>query len=75
MTKIIITRSNDETKDELHRHRCEVRYVCSLGSRATDFLAAVELKRGKPAADDLRKVAREQYQLGNRGSKDDWRMM
>ncbi|GAA4400424.1 DUF7696 family protein [Quisquiliibacterium transsilvanicum] len=55
------------------RHLCEVRYLCSIGARAGNYLALVQRHRGKDAADQLRADAREQYRRGNRGRWGDWR--
>lgn len=61
-----------------HRHRCEVRAVLRWrviegGDWVRDWLAGVEQKRGKAAADQLREDARRQWSLGNRGEPGDWR--
>lgn len=59
--------------DEDFRHRCEVRYVCGLGREANEYLDLVEKNRCKKSADVLRDAARQQYRLGNRGERGDWR--
>ena len=54
--------------------RCEVRDVCAKGAAGKAYLALVEVRRGKAAADALRTAAREQYALGSRGKWGDWRV-
>jgi hypothetical protein len=72
--------------DEVHRHRCLVRYVIKLRMQdrnsAHQFLhgGLIDSKgrrlRGWNAAhpeSNLEVDVREQWRLGNRGAKDDWR--
>ena len=59
--------------NEIHRYRCEVRYICALGDQAPAFLAEVAKRRGLDAADKLRADARDQYARGCRGEYGDWR--
>ena len=68
--------SND-TNSEEYRHQCEVRAV--LAWRAADrdsalkYLSVVRQKRGNQAADQLEVDCKQQWALGNRGKKGDWR--
>lgn len=59
-----------------HRLACEVRYILSLRDESKDrcdqYLSAVKKARGKGAADELRSLAAEQWQRGNRGKFGDW---
>jgi hypothetical protein len=59
------------------RHQCEVRYVLALrvkgNSLASQYLEQVEKKRGAAAVGAIKRDAREQWDLGNRGNADDWR--
>ncbi len=60
------------------RHRCEVRQVLAWRVQhglqwVRDWLAGVEAKRGRDAAEQLRSDCREQWAAGNRGDHGDWR--
>ena len=68
------TRADAEAQAAEYRHRCEVRYVCAQGPAADGYLAMVAKRRSPEAADRLRRDAREQYRLGNRGAWGDWRV-
>lgn len=61
----------------LDRHQCEVRRVLRLRveSRhsANAYLDKVEERRGKEAADAIRKDARQQWDRGNRGELGKWK--
>lgn len=64
--------------DDERRHQCEVRWLlrqrAEHGSEwAADWLAGVESKRGKPAADRIKADATSQWKAGNRGEWNDWR--
>ena len=63
---------------EAWRHQCEVRYVLrfrvEIGPDWRDaYLDKVERARGKAAADKLRQDCADQWALGSRGAKGDWR--
>lgn len=68
-----LTREEAEAQAAEYRHRCEVRFVCSLGPGCDPFLRDVAKRRGQEAAERLRRDAREQYRRGNRGAWGDWR--
>lgn len=68
-----LTREEAEAQAAEYRHRCEVRFVCSLGPGGDQFLRDVARRRGPEAAERLRRDAREQYRRGNRGLWGDWR--
>lgn len=59
------------------RHQCEVRHVLALrvigNSRAAEYLELVEKKRGIAAAQHIKRDARIEWDLGNRGKYGDWR--
>lgn len=59
-----------------HRHQCETRHVLALavGSRASSdaYLELVEKRRGKEAAERLRRDAREQWVKGAKGEWGKW---
>lgn len=59
------------------RHQCEVRHVLALrvigNSEASRYLARVEEKRGEKVVEELKKDARQQWDLGNRGKWGDWK--
>jgi hypothetical protein len=59
------------------RHQCEVRHVLALRAESREkvdsFLALVEARRGREAANRLKADAAEQWSLGNRGKYGDWR--
>lgn len=61
------------TTEEVFRHQCEVRQVLRWRiedrNKALAYLAKVPDKRRAT----LEKDAREQWDLGNRGEKGDWR--
>lgn len=64
--------------EEEHRHRCEVReWMRRRGENGKEWLRGVlrdiEKRRGKPAAERLKRDIAEQWQLGNRGEYGDWR--
>lgn len=62
-----------ESVSEEYRHQCEVRWVLRL--RAKDRMASLKyLNKACPRRTmPLRKDCEEQWQLGNRGEKGDWR--
>lgn len=67
-----------DTSSEEYRHQCEVRYYLAkrLKEGREAVLKAVELtgkKRGEPAARRLMADIVAQWNLGNRGDKNDWR--
>lgn len=59
-----------------HRHRSEVRHVLKLRTedrnKALEYLKLVKEKR-KEKAKKLEDDCKEQWSLGNRGEKGDWR--
>jgi hypothetical protein len=64
--------------DENEKHRCEVREWIRRGSDkpaewVKELLAGIAKRRGKPAAERLRRDIREQWSRGNRGEFGDWR--
>lgn len=62
---------------ETERHRCEVRQVLAWRTADRDsalrYLSVVRQKRGHQAADQLEADCKQQWGLGNRGKKGDWR--
>ncbi len=66
------------TDDATELFRCECREFLRLmvksGIDAVDGrIARIEEKRGTAAAERLRRACGEQWRLGNRGEKGDWR--
>lgn len=62
---------------EQERHRCEVRQVLAWRTADRDsalkYLSVVRQKRGHEVADKLEADCRNEWALGNRGKKGDWR--
>jgi hypothetical protein len=63
---------------EQHRHRCETRQLLAWRAQRgkewlREFLSGIERKRGPAAADRLRYDIAEQWKLGSRGERGDWR--
>ena len=62
---------------EEYRHQCEVRAVLAWRTADRDsalrYLSVVRQKRGNQAADRLEADCRQQWSVGNRGKKGDWR--
>jgi len=62
---------------ETERHRCEVRQVLAWRTADRDsalrYLSVVRRKRGHEVADQLEADCKQQWGLGNRGKKGDWR--
>ena len=67
----------DYEQFEKERHECEVRYVLRMRvesrERALNFLRLVKEKRKHGGWEKLERDVFEQWSLGNRGAKDDWR--
>ena len=65
--------SNPVERAEEDRHRCEVQAIVRQcyphGDKAAEYLALVELKRGKDAASKLRKDVREVWREKMKESK------
>jgi hypothetical protein len=68
--------------DEEERHRCETREWIRRRAQKdpqtgrewlADVLRDIERKRGKQAAERLKRDISEQWQRGNRGAPGDWR--
>ena len=75
----LITKGNLEVNEffEEERHRAEVRQVLKWRvqdrTKAMDYLALVEKKRGEVVAAKLRNDSRIQWEKGNRGLDGDWK--
>jgi len=76
---ILITKENLEVHEffEEERHRAEVRQVLKWRvqdrTKAMDYLALVEKKRGEEVASKLRNDSRIQWERGNRGIDGNWK--
>lgn len=76
---ILITKGNLEVNEffEEERHRCEVRQVLKWRvqdrTKAMEYLALVEKRRGEIAANKLRNDSRIQWERGNRGIDGNWK--
>ena len=75
----LITKGNLEVNEffEEERHRCEVRQVLKWRvqdrTKAMEYLALVEKRRGEIAANKLRNDSRIQWERGNRGIDGNWK--
>jgi len=62
---------------EEEKHRCEVRQVLKWRvqdrTKAMEYLALVEKRRGEIAANKLRNDSRIQWERGNRGIDGNWK--
>jgi hypothetical protein len=76
---ILITKENLEVHEffEEEKHRCEVRQVLKWRvqdrTKAMEYLALVEKRRGEIAANKLRNDSRIQWERGNRGIDGNWK--
>lgn len=75
---LALTPASAHADQETHRHRCEVRQLLRWRvERGREWLrtwlAGVERIRGKAALLRLEADIRTQWELGNRGARDDWR--
>lgn len=75
----LITKGNFEVHEffEEERHRAEVRQVLKWRvqdrTKAMDYLALVEKKRGEEVAAKLRNDSRSQWEKGSRGINGEWK--